>query len=160
MLFRVHFDTTVELPADQVAGRIGRLVIDEKFFSDRRGQILFHGVVSPEQFALIPCVVEILFGSIRPYPIRVQGHLLSTDHGTKIEAVAQMTDTFYLAFGLPLLAIAVMFAYETVIAPSLVFAWIVLFLPMILLFLGVALLYAQVRLRRTMRVLQEGVLKP
>jgi hypothetical protein len=58
--------------------------------------------VSPEQFALIPCVVEILFGSIRPYPIRVQGHLLSTDHGTKIEAVAQMTDTFYLAFGLPL----------------------------------------------------------
>jgi hypothetical protein len=53
-----------------------------------------------------------------------------------------------------------MFAYESVIAPSLVFAWIVLFLPMILLFLGVALLYAQVRLRRTMRVLQEGVLKP
>jgi hypothetical protein len=70
-----------------------------------------------------------------------------------------MTDTFYLAFGLPMLTLLVMFAYETVIAPGLVLAWAVMLLPGILFCLAISVLYSRMRLRTTMRVLQEEVLK-
>jgi hypothetical protein len=156
-MFRSHWVTTVDQSADQVADRIRRLVISEKYFSDRRGEVLFHGVVSSGNFALVPCVIEGAFGIIKPFPIRVQGHIQSTDRGAKIEALAQMTDMFYLAFGLALLALVIMFTYETVLAPELVLAWLSLSLPMVLVLLGVALLYARFRLQTTMRVLQEGV---
>jgi hypothetical protein len=65
----------------------------------------------------------------------------------------------HLAFGLAVLTLVVMFVYETILAPDLVIAWIVLFLPMVLILIGVALLYARMRLRTTMRILQESVLK-
>jgi len=160
MLLRADWVTTVDQSADQIANRIRQLVIDEKYFSDRRGQVLFHGVVSRERFALVPCVVEVVFGSIQPYPVCVQGRLLATESGTRIEAHARLTDIFYLGFGFLILALVAMFAYAMVLAPSLILAWIAFFLPGLLLVVGVGLLYARMRLRITMTVLQEGVIKP
>ena len=48
-------------------------MISEKLFSDRRGEVLFHRIVSSEQFALVPCIADAFFGSIKPYPIWVRG---------------------------------------------------------------------------------------
>jgi hypothetical protein len=71
-----------------------------------------------------------------------------------------MTDMFYLAFGFLILALVATFAYVTVLAPELWLAWLAFFLPMVLLPLGFALLYARRRLRATMMTLQQGVLNP
>jgi hypothetical protein len=160
MFFSAHWVTDVPQPVDQIADRIRRLIISEKYFSDQRGRLVVHGVVFSDHFTLVPCIVELVSGSIKPYPVRVQGRLSTTEQGTWLEADAQMTDIYYVAFGLLLLTCVAMFVYASVIAPGLLLAWAAMFIPSAVFTLGLAILYARVRLRLTMRALQEGVLKP
>ena len=49
---------------------------------------------------------------------------------------------------------------ETAIAPVSVVAWLAMFVSGVLVLTAVGLAYASFRLKRSMQVLQEGLLKP
>ena len=49
---------------------------------------------------------------------------------------------------------------ETAIAPVFVVAWLAMFVSGVLVLTAVGLAYASFRLKRSMQVLQEGLLKP
>jgi hypothetical protein len=132
-------------------------IVGEKYFSDRRGQILFQGTVTGEAFVLVPVAVELTFGSVKPYPTQIRGSFSPVEGGTKVHATVRISDSFYMAFGLLIVALLAMFAYEIVIAPGLVVAWLVMFVPMIVLVVALALISAYIYVRRSLKLLQEAV---
>jgi hypothetical protein len=157
MPFSTSWEGTFPQPADELAGRVRALVITERFRSSRRGEVLFHGMASDEGFLLFPVVVDAVFGSVKPYSVQVTGKFLPRAGGTRVEATARMTDLFYVAFGLPLLILLGMFAVEVVLDPALLTAWLALFLPLVVLLPLAGLVYARVRLARSLGRLQEAL---
>jgi hypothetical protein len=157
MLFSTNWECTCPRPAGELADQVRDLVISERFFSSRRGEVLFQGMVSDEGFLLFPVVVEGVFGSVKPYAVQVAAKFEATAHGTRVTAAARMTDLFYVAFGLPVLILLGMFAFEIVVAPALLASWLTLFVPLVLLMPLAGLAYARSRLATSIGRLREAL---
>ena len=157
MLFSTTWESTCPHDAAELADRIRGLVISERFFSSRRGEVLFQGMASDEGFLLFPVVVEGVFGSVKPYAVQVAGNFEPAAGGTRVKATARMTDLFYVAFGLPVLILLGMFGFEVFLAPALVASWLLLFVPLVVLTPLAGLLYARSRLATSMRRLREAL---
>jgi hypothetical protein len=149
--------TRVEAPVGVLVERLRNHVIQERFFSKREGQFLFHGAASDAGFSLIPVAVQVLVRSVKPWPVHISGEFEPAADATTVRATLRLDAMVYWAGGLFVLALLGVMAYSVVIAPELTVCWLLMFLPMALFTVGVFWLYSWTWLRSSKRLLQSAL---
>jgi hypothetical protein len=157
MLFQDNLVTTVNEPVAVLVERMRSHVIQERFFSKREGEFLFHGAVSEAGFSLIPVVVQILVRSVKPWPVHISGDFEPSGEATTVRATLRVDALVYWASGLFAMALLGMLVYSIAIAPEATALWVLFFVPMSLFSVGYFWLYAWSRLRGSKRLLQSVI---
>jgi hypothetical protein len=157
MLFRENWVTTVGEPVAVLVERLREHVTQERFFSKREGEFLFHGAVSEAGFSLIPVVVQVLVRSVKPWPVHISGEFEPSGDATTVRATLRADALVYWAAGLFVVALLGLLAYSIAIAPELTVAWLLMFVPLALLSVAFFWLYAWSRLRSSKRLLQSAI---
>jgi hypothetical protein len=157
MLFRENWVTTVDEPVGVLVERMREHVIQERFFSKREGEFLFHGAVSEAGFSLIPVVVQVLVRSVKPWPVHISGTFEPSGGGTLVRATLHADSIIYWAAGLFVVALLGLLAYSIAIAPELTVGWLLTFVPTTLFVVGFFWLDSWIRLRNSKRLLQSAI---
>jgi hypothetical protein len=157
MLFQDNFVTTVDEPVAVLVERLRKHVIQERFFSEREGEFLFHGAVSEAGFSLIPVVVQIVVRSVKPWPVHIFGKFEPSGKATTVRATLHVDALVYWAIGLFAAALLGMLVYSVAIAPEATALWVLFFVPMSMFSAGYFWLYAWSRLRGSKRLLQSVI---
>jgi hypothetical protein len=157
MFFRENWVTTVDEPVGVLVERLKEHVIQERFFSKREGEFLFHGAVSESEFSLIPVVVQVLVRSVTPWPVHISGAFEPSGDGTTVRATLQLDAINYWIAGSFVVALLGLLAYSIAIAPELIVAWLLMFVPMTVFPVGLFWLRSWSSLRSSKRLLQSAI---
>src|SRR5262249_2094265 len=143
-------------PVGVLVDRLRSHVIREGFVNEREGPFLFHGAASEAGFNLIPVAVA-LFRSVSPWPVHITGEFEPAEVATTVRATLRLDAIVYWAGGLCVLALLGLLAYAIAVAPELAVAWLLVFLPAVLLTVGGFWLYSWNWLRSSKRLLQNAL---
>jgi hypothetical protein len=148
---------TVDAPVGVLVDRLRGYLTQDRFFTRREEEFLFRGDVSEESFTLSPVRVDASFRSVQWLPVQITGVFEPSGGTTTVRATVRGTGTMFYAGAFAIGILAVL-TYAVVVAPELLVAWLLLFVPVLLFSIGALWLYSWSRVRTAKRVVQNALL--
>jgi hypothetical protein len=156
-LLKANLVTKIDEPVTKVAERLRKYVIHERFFSEREGQFLFHGAVSETGFSLIPVVVQLLIRAVKPWPVHIYGEFEASGSTTTVRTTVQVDSIMYWMAGAFIVGILGMLVYSITVVPEVTAIWLLMYLSMLLVVVGITWLYSRSFLRGSKRMFQNAI---